>query len=98
MTKRLPITFFFTHYLICYDVKDCSRGQKIRTTLQGYCYQQQESVFEGELTPSQIEKLKEELLLILAKEDCLIIYPLTKQNIFSKKVYGTLQWRIKRIF
>lgn len=95
----MKTTFYFTHYLVMTDISNSKRSQTIRSIILDYCYQQQSSIFEGQLTTSQIEKMKEKVVPLLdRKKDNLIIYPLTKQNIFSKQVYGKLKWEVKRIF
>ena len=91
--------FFFTHYLVLYDVADSRRCVQANNICRAFCFQQQNSVFEGELTPSQLEHLKEALLQIInRREDNIIIYPLGKPNILGKEVYGQLKYRVKRIF
>jgi len=92
-------TLFFTHYLITYDCSDSKRCSLLNRLLRGFLYQQQYSIFEGELTPSQFERVKEEIEKVIdAKKDNVICYPLSKNTIFAKEVFGTLKYKITRIF
>lgn len=61
-------------YVICaYDV-DEKRGTKIKKILRKYLFHVQRSVFEGELTPSVFERLKEELDAIIIDQDEILFY------------------------
>lgn len=90
---------YWTHYLVTYDISDNKRSNLIRNILRSYCWQQQYSVYEGQLTRKQIKDLIEKVKKIInPKIDNVLIYPLSKKNIFSKKCFGKLKYRIKRIF
>ena len=90
---------YWTHYLISYDISDNKRSNLIRNILRSYCWQQQYSVYEGQLTHKQIKDLIGKIKKIInPKNDNILIYPLSKRNIFSKTVFGKLKYRIQRTF
>ena len=90
---------FITHYLVGYDTKDSKRCLALNNLLKSFGFQQLRSFFEAEITPAQFRKLKERIDKIIDRKlDCVIIYPLSKQNIFSKLVMGKLNYKIQRIF
>lgn len=91
--------FFFTHYLVIYDIADSKRCVLVNKFLRRFLYQQQESCLEGELTNTQIAELKSGLTEIIDhKKDIVMIYPLAKQNVFAKQVFGKIKYKITRIF
>ena len=62
------------YVLIVYDIK-VERVTKVHKFLKGYLNWRQNSVFEGELTAAQIEKVKYELKnLINPDTDSVLIY------------------------
>ena len=62
------------YILIVYDVS-VERVAKVHKFLKGYLHWRQNSVFEGELTKSQIEKVKSGLSGIVEKEtDNILLY------------------------
>lgn len=92
-------TEYLTHYVIMYDVSNNKRCTSLNKLLRAYCFQQQNSVFEGELTKKQYEELIVRMKKVIQeKKDNIIIYPLSKRSIFAKKVIGKLKWKVQRIF
>ena len=90
---------FITHYLVAYNTSDSKRCLALNSLLRSFGFQQLRSFFEAEITPAQFKRLKEKIdEIINRKFDCVIIYPLSKQNIFSKLVMGKLNYRVQRIF
>ena len=78
-------------YVICvYDVKSkhCSKFMKL---LRRYLFHIQESVFEGELTPAQYQKLDKELNEILTADDCVILFYSYNNKAIKKKVMGNAE-------
>jgi CRISPR-associated protein Cas2 len=62
---------------VCYDVPDDKRRTKIMKTLEGYGHRVQYSVFECEVRPADLDKLKAALRkLIQAEEDDIRFYDL----------------------
>lgn len=89
----------FTNYLIMYDICDNKRSNKILNILRGYCYHEQNSIFEGRLRKSQLIALKEKLNKNINKnKDYIIIYPLSKLNIMNKIVLGKRKYHKSPIF
>jgi CRISPR-associated protein Cas2 len=59
-----------TSYLVCYDICEDKRLRKVFQTVRGYGDHLQYSVFECQLTPSDLVRLRAELALIINhKED-----------------------------
>ena len=62
------------YVLIVYDVS-VERVTKVHKCLKRYLHWRQNSVFEGELTDAQIEKVKSDLDIIINNEtDSVLIY------------------------
>jgi len=62
---------------VCYDIPDDRRRTKVMKTLEGYGRRVQYSVFECELRPADLEKLKARLkALIQAEQDDVRFYDL----------------------
>jgi len=60
--------------ILVYDIKE-ERVQKVLKTCRKYLHWVQNSVFEGEISPAKLEKLKIELKEIINEdEDSVIIY------------------------
>ncbi|MEC4893458.1 MAG: CRISPR-associated endonuclease Cas2 [Oscillatoria sp. PMC 1051.18] len=65
-------------YLICYDIVEDSRRQRVAKLLQAYGLRVQKSVFEAVLNDNQYEKLQQKLDKLLDSEtDQLRFYPLS---------------------
>lgn len=67
--------------IIIYDVNS-KKDPKILKILRKYCYHEQLSVFEGELTQTQLNKLIEELRILLMMKINKDIY-----STFNKKYF-----------
>jgi CRISPR-associated protein Cas2 len=76
------------YVLIVYDI-EVGRVGKVHKYLKKYLHWVQNSVFEGELTESQIEKIKLGLRQIIEKEaDSVLIYIAREQRWLSKELIG----------
>lgn len=76
------------YVIIVYDIK-VERVNKVKGFLRKHLYWIQNSVFEGEVTKSELEKIKTGLLDIIEKEeDSVIIYRFRTSDAFSRKVLG----------
>jgi CRISPR-associated protein Cas2 len=65
-------------YLICYDIRDPKRLQKVHRTVRDFGTAVQFSVFEAELKQAELCDLKQRLeKLIDAAQDSVSFYPLT---------------------
>jgi len=76
------------YVLIVYDV-EVKRVTKIHKFLKRYLHWVQNSVFEGEVTDSQIETIKAGLKKLLDKEtDSVLIYIARDQKWLTKETIG----------
>ncbi|MBM4241063.1 MAG: CRISPR-associated endonuclease Cas2 [Euryarchaeota archaeon] len=76
------------YLIIVYDIK-VERVNKVKGFLRTHLHWIQNSVFEGEVTKSELEKIKAGLNDIINKnEDSVIIYTFRSQKAFKRKVLG----------
>lgn len=61
------------YVLIVYDVS-VDRVTKVHKCLKQYLHWQQNSVFEGEISPARLEGLKVEIHKIIDQKDSILIY------------------------
>ncbi len=74
--------------ILIYDV-NVKRVNKVHKICRKYLNWVQLSVFEGELTAAQLEKLKAELSNVLKyEEDSLVIYKFRSKKYFSREIIG----------
>jgi CRISPR-associated protein Cas2 len=86
------------YVIIVYDV-DVERVSKVNKFLKCYLNWKQNSVFEGEITESQLEKIKVGLKeLIDSSVDSVLIYKLPSKKNMEMEVIGTDKSPITRIF
>lgn len=82
------------YIILFYDIADRSQKEKdnsraIRKTVEKYLTRVQFSVFEGEIRPSDLKKLKAHLLKVTDKKlDSIIIYESTRLNYTERIVIG----------
>ena len=77
------------YYIIVYDIASERRLPKVLKTCRRYLNWIQNSVFEGELTEGQFEKLVSELKKKINKEeDSVIFYSVSNQKWLSKEIIG----------
>lgn len=65
--------------VVCYDIADERRRNRVGKILEGFGQRVQRSVFECDLSPSHLEKLKKRLARVIASEDSLRYYYLCGQ-------------------
>ena len=76
------------YVIIVYDIK-VERVNKVKGFLRKHLYWIQNSVFEGEVTKSELEEIKSGLLDIIDKNvDSVIIYRFRTEGAFNRKVLG----------
>lgn len=75
-------------YVVCYDVLDDGRRQRIYDLLKDYGARVQYSVFECDLTNEQFNEMVKKLLQEVEDEDFLRIYPLCGWCAKSVLIYG----------
>ncbi len=82
------------YVILFYDIANKSLKEKdnsrtIRKTVEKYLTRVQFSVFEGEIRPSDLKKLKIHLQKVAYKEfDSIIIYESTRMNYTDRVVIG----------
>jgi len=83
------------YIILFYDIADKSirakkeNSYKIRKEVEKYLTRVQFSVFEGEITPSDLKRLKAHLNKVIDKElDSIIIYESTRLNYTERIVMG----------
>lgn len=73
-------------YLIVYDIGDAKRLRTVAKICERYVNRVQKSVFEGDLSKSQLFAIKDQLKKIIKKdEDSVIIY-LVPNYLMKKKI------------
>ncbi|MBD3797213.1 MAG: CRISPR-associated endonuclease Cas2 [Campylobacterales bacterium] len=82
------------YVILFYDIADRSQkerdnSRRIRKAVEKYLTRVQYSVFEGEIRPSDLKKLKAELLKAVdTKLDSIVIYESTRLNYTERIVMG----------
>lgn len=81
----------YNYAFLFYDVKE-KRVQKVFKICKKYLSHYQYSVFRGEMTPSKLIKLKNELVKVINKnEDFICIIKLFNENVFGEEIIGSPQ-------
>ncbi len=76
------------YILIVYDI-EVKRVTKVHKFLKRYLHWVQNSVFEGELTPAQIEEMKSGLNKIIARDsDSILMFVARDKKWLEKEVIG----------
>lgn len=76
-------------YILVYDIASAKRIQKALKTCRKYLQWIQNSVFEGELTQMQFDRLKSELTKIInKKEDSIIVFCSRNSELVDRQVLG----------
>lgn len=76
------------YVIIVYDIKE-ARVQRVLKICRKYFYWVQNSVFEGEITKSKLEKFKSELKKIMNfEEDSVIIYTFLSEKYSRREILG----------
>ncbi len=82
------------YIILFYDIADRSQKERdnsraIRKTVEKYLTRVQFSVFEGEMSPSDLKRLKAHLTKVAHKElDSIVIYESTRMNYTDRTVIG----------
>jgi len=77
------------YYIVVYDIANEGRLPRVLKTCRKYLNWVQNSVFEGELTESQFEKLISDLKKkIKLQEDSVIFYSVRERRWLDKEVMG----------
>jgi CRISPR-associated protein Cas2 len=82
------------YIILFYDIADPTQkekdnSRKIRKTVEKYLTRVQYSVFEGEIRPSDLKRLKADLIKAVDKAlDSIVIYESTRMNYTQRLVIG----------
>jgi len=77
------------YFIISYDVASPKRLPKILKLCRKYLYWIQKSLFEGELTPLQLNNLKKGINKIINKnEDSVVIFEIRNTKVIKKYFMG----------
>ncbi|MEJ5283633.1 MAG: CRISPR-associated endonuclease Cas2 [Brevinematales bacterium] len=86
------------YFILMYDVNE-KRVAKALKTCRRYLTWVQNSVFEGELSKAQYEKLKVDLKKVLnLEEDSVIIYELRDERYSNREVIGISKNEVNSFF
>jgi len=76
------------YVIIVYDI-NVKRVNKVKAYLRKYLLWVQNSVFEGEITKSQLERIKKDLKIICNEsEDSIIIYSFRTKRAMKRELLG----------
>lgn len=76
------------YVIIVYDI-NVDRVNKVKSFLRTHLHWIQNSVFEGEVTRSELEEIKDGLKGIINKdEDSVILYTMRSEKALKRKVLG----------
>ncbi len=76
-------------YLVCYDIVEDRRRNRVMKLLKGYGFHVQKSVFECYLSATQLERLSKRLSReVDVKTDSVRIYPMTLQSVRQVQIIG----------
>jgi CRISPR-associated protein Cas2 len=75
------------YVVVVYDVQ-ADRTQRFLKFLRQYLVHVQNSVFEGELTEGDIEKVKHQLESMLEADESVIVYRMSSGKYVTRTVYG----------
>lgn len=85
----MPKNMNYNYAFLFYDIGE-KRVNKVFKVCKRYLSHFQKSVFRGEITPSNLIKLRNELNKVIDKEnDFICIIKLMNNNIFSEEIIGT---------
>lgn len=95
MSKK---NYNYNYIFLFYDVGE-KRVNKVFKVAKKYLTHYQRSVFRGNITPSNLIKLRNELKEIInIKEDFICILKFLNENYFNEEVIGTLWKKDEDIF
>ena len=84
MAKKI----YYNYAFVFYDVGE-KRVQKVFKVCKKYLSHFQKSVFRGEMTPSKLIQLKNDLKKVIDKEeDFVCIIKLMNDNVFGEEILG----------
>ena len=83
--------------VVCYDIPDDRRRERLAKTLEGFGYRVQKSVFECEVEPALYQRLKGRVGRIIAREeDSVRYYTLCQACLGKVEIVGVGQLQRER--
>ena len=78
------------HIILIYDIKDSNRLNKVRNICKKYLHWIQNSVFQGDITESNLAKLEMEIIKVISKDegDSVIRFKFFGESTFEKRIIG----------
>ncbi|MCX7759685.1 MAG: CRISPR-associated endonuclease Cas2 [Hydrogenothermaceae bacterium] len=77
------------YVIVCYDITDDVRLNKVRKILKKYLNWVQYSIFEGDITFGKLKKCQSELLKVInPKEDSVYFYTTDSPHLLKKEILG----------
>ncbi|PIQ10823.1 MAG: CRISPR-associated endonuclease Cas2 [Ignavibacteriales bacterium CG18_big_fil_WC_8_21_14_2_50_31_20] len=77
------------YYIVTYDIKSPKRLPKALKTCRKFLFWVQKSVFEGELTKTQFNDLKNQLTKVIDKKvDMVLFYEIRNTDVVNKNILG----------
>lgn len=88
MKKRENYNYNYNYVFLFYDVNE-KRVSKVFKVCKKYLSHFQKSVFRGDITPSKLLSLKNELMKVIDEnEDFICIIKLKNDNVYGEDVLG----------
>lgn len=76
-------------YVVAYDIPNSKRRERLRKGLKTFGRATQRSVFECDLTPRELGRLKKMILSIIRRDlDNVRMYPVCEKCILSAELFG----------
>lgn len=86
-------------YVVCYDIPETKRRTQLRKNLLRFGNPRQYSVFECDLSPRELERLKKTIKAIISlDEDNVRIYPLCEKCLNFVDFFGGKPFEKAEIF
>ncbi|MBO9129098.1 CRISPR-associated endonuclease Cas2 [Bacillus sp. 165] len=76
------------YYLVCYDIEETKRRNKVAKKLKDYGVRVQKSIFEAYLDKDSLDQMVEVITPFVLEQDSLRIYSLNKSAFQQTLVYG----------
>jgi len=75
-------------WLVCFDISDDKKRDKIASLLEEYGIRVQKSVFEIEINKTNLERLTEKVAKLIKKEDSIRFYFMQNDTIRKSFYFG----------
>ena len=86
-------------YVVCYDIPETKRRTKLRKTLLMFGNPKQFSVFECDLSPRDLQRMKKAMKAVISlDEDNVRIYPMCEKCSNSTEFFGGKPFEKNELF